>query len=156
MSGEGGTLDEAAPGAAGATPPSARGITGVELHVANLERSIRFYEALGFRVVRRWMEWVRLDRDGAELVLQGDAYVRGHDHYFTSYIDRSPRGVGVEVTIEVQDVDSVHAAAQAAGLPIVKPIQDRGWKARDFRLADPDGYFIRVTSSLRHEVTRAP
>jgi lactoylglutathione lyase len=149
----GGTMDEAAFVAAGATPPTGTGITGVELHVGDLERSLRFYDALGFQVVRRWMEWVRLDRDGAELVLQGDAYVRGHDHYFTSYIDRSPRGVGVEVTIEVEDVDAVHAAAQAAGLRIVKPIQDRGWKARDFRLADPDGYFIRVTSPLRHEVT---
>jgi hypothetical protein len=37
----------------------------------------------------------------------------------------------------------------------VKPIQDRTWKARDFRLADPDGYFIRITSPLRHEVTSA-
>jgi len=128
-------------------------MTGVELHVSDIEASITFYETLGFRVARRWMDWVRLDRDGAELVLQGDEYVRGHVHYFTPYIDRSPRGTGVEVTVEVPDVDAVHAAAQAASLRIVKPIQDRGWKARDFRLADPDGFFIRVTSPLRHEVT---
>ncbi len=104
------------------------GITGVELHVADIEASIRFYEALGFRVVRRWEDWVRLDRDGAELVLQGDAYVRGHEHYFTPEIDRSPRGTGVEITVEVEDVEAVHAAAVAAGLRIVKPIQDRAWK----------------------------
>ena len=128
------------------------GITGVELHVADVEASIRFYEALGFRVARRWEDWVRLDRDGAELVLQGDAYVRSHEHYFSATIDRSPRGTGVEVTVEVSDVDGVHAAAVAAGLRIVKPIQDRPWKARDFRLADPDGFFIRITSPLRHEV----
>jgi catechol 2,3-dioxygenase-like lactoylglutathione lyase family enzyme len=129
------------------------GVTSVELHVADVEASIAFYEALGFRVARRWEDWVRLDRDGAELVLQGDAYVRGHDHYFTPHIDRSPRGTGVEVTVEVSDVDAVHAAAVAAGLRIVKPIQDRTWKARDFRLADPDGFFIRITSPLRHETT---
>jgi catechol 2,3-dioxygenase-like lactoylglutathione lyase family enzyme len=131
------------------------GITGVELHVADVDASIRFYEVLGFRVTRRWEEWVRLDRDGAELVLQGDSYVRSHPHYFSADIDRSPRGIGVEVTIEVDDVDAVHAAAVAAGLRIVKPIQDRAWKARDFRLADPDGYFIRITSPLRHEATSA-
>jgi len=128
------------------------GITGVELHVADVDASIGFYSVLGFRVARRWEDWVRLDRDGAELVLQGDAYVRGHEHYFTPDIDRSPRGTGVEVTVEVDDVDAVHAAAVAAGLRIVKPIQDRSWKARDFRLADPDGFFIRITSPLRHEV----
>lgn len=140
-------------GAASGVPGSRRGVTGVELHVADVEASIDFYRALGFQVIRRWKDWVRLDRDGAELVLQGDAYVRDHDHYFTRDIDRSPRGTGVEITIEVEDVDAVHAAAQAAGLRVVKPIQDRPWMARDFRLADPDGYFIRVTSPLRHEIT---
>ena len=139
--------------AARSTPTSrGRGVTGVEFHVADIAVSVAFYETLGFRIVRRWEDWVRLDRDGAELVLQGDAYVRGHQHYFTTHIDRSPRGTGVEITIEVEDVDNVHAAAQAAGLAIVKPIQDRAWQARDFRLADPDGYFVRITSPLRHEV----
>jgi hypothetical protein len=33
----------------------------------------------------------------------------------------------------------------------VKPIQDREWGARDFRVADPDGYFVRLTSPLRGE-----
>ena len=70
------------------------GVTGVEFHVADIEASIRFYEALGFRVTRRWEDWVRLDRDGAELVLMGDAYVRSHDHYFTPYLDRSPGSRG--------------------------------------------------------------
>lgn len=124
------------------------GLTGVELHVADIEKSLAFYEALGFRVVRRWEDWIRLDRDGADLVLFGDAYVRGHEHYFTAHIDRAPRGVGVEIVIEVDDVDAVLAAATAAGLDIVKPMQDRPWKARDFRLADPDGYFLRFTSPL--------
>jgi uncharacterized glyoxalase superfamily protein PhnB len=49
----------------------------------------------------------------------------------------------------VADVDAVYATVQAAGLRIVKPIQDRDWKARDFRLADPDGFFVRITSPLR-------
>jgi catechol 2,3-dioxygenase-like lactoylglutathione lyase family enzyme len=152
-------MEERVPGAVPATPETPgsgarRGVTGVEFHVADVDASIRFYEALGFRVVRRWEDWVRLDRDGAELVLMGDGYIRSHDHYFAPYLDRSPRGVGVEVTIEVEDVDAVHAAAEAAELRIVKAIQDRPWKARDFRLADPDGFFIRVTSPLRHEVAQ--
>ena len=124
------------------------GQTGVELHVANVERSLAFYEALGFRVERRWEDWIRLDRDGADLVLFGDGYVRSHEHYFTPHIDRAPRGIGVEIVIEVDDVDDVLALATAAGLNIVKPMQDRPWKARDFRLADPDGYFLRFTSPL--------
>jgi catechol 2,3-dioxygenase-like lactoylglutathione lyase family enzyme len=122
--------------------------TGVELHVADVERSLAFYEALGFKVARRWEDWIRLDRDGADLVLFGDAYVRGKDHYFTPHIDRSPRGIGVEIVIEVNDVDALYATAREAGLQIVKEMQERPWKARDFRLADPDGYFLRITSLL--------
>jgi uncharacterized glyoxalase superfamily protein PhnB len=48
-------------------------------------------------------------------------------------------------------VDAEYIRAKTAGLNIVKPIQDRPWKARDFRLADPDGYFLRITSPLRGE-----
>ena len=40
------------------------GQTGVELHVADVERSLAFYEALGFTIERRWEDWIRLDRDG--------------------------------------------------------------------------------------------
>jgi len=147
---------EQEPDAPPARPEGRRGaigVTGVELHVSDVDASIRFYEVLGFRVARRWGDWVRLDRGGAELVLQGDGYVRSHPHYFSALIDRTPRGTGVEITVDVEDVDAVHTAAVAAGLRIVKPIQDRQWKARDFRVADPDGFFIRITSPLRHDVT---
>jgi lactoylglutathione lyase len=129
---------------------------GVEFHVSDVEGTIAFWEALGFQVTRRWEDWLRMVRPGdaglsdAEVVIQGDAGLRTRDHYFTPHLDREPRGVGVEVTLEVGDVDALHAAARAAGLRIVKPIQDRDWKARDFRLAAPDGFFVRVTSPLRH------
>ena len=131
--------------------------TEVELHVADVARSVAFYEALGFVVTRRWEDWIRLDRGGAGLVLMGDAYVRGHDHYFTPHLDHSPRGVAVEIVIEVDDVAAARLAADAAvtaggGLArVVKEITVRPWKARDFRLADPDGFFLRISSALAHE-----
>jgi catechol 2,3-dioxygenase-like lactoylglutathione lyase family enzyme len=147
----GGEPGEASPVLAAAR----RGHTGVEFHVADVEASLAFYQALGFRVAQRWQEWIRLDRDGAQLVLFSDEYVRRKPkrspHYFGPWIDGYPRGVGVEVVIEVADVDAVHAAAVAAGLRIVKGLEDRPWQARDFRLADPDGYFLRITSPLRHD-----
>lgn len=129
--------------------------TEVELHVADVERSLAFYLALGFIVTRRWEDWLRIERDGAALVLFGDAYVRGHDHYFTPFIDRAPRGVGVELVIEVEDLEAVRSAADAAvtagagAARLAKDITTRDWKARDFRLADPDGFFLRFTTPLR-------
>jgi hypothetical protein len=35
---------------------------------------------------------------------------------------------------------------QAAGVPVVVPIGDRGYGLRDFTVADPDGFGIRFAS----------
>jgi lactoylglutathione lyase len=123
----------------------------VEFFVGDVDRSIDFYAQLGFRVARRFEDWVLLRRGETRLGLQGDAHAVAGPHYFTPHIGRSPRGTGVEVSIQVDDVDAVYQAVLAAGLNVVKPIQDRPWRARDFRLADPDGYFVRITSPLRGE-----
>jgi len=126
-------------------------MTKVELFVSDLERSRAFYEALGFRVVRSYGDWVMLALGDNVIDLQGDAHAVAGPHYFTPEIGRFPRGTGVEISIEVEDVDAAWERARGLGLDIVKEIQDRPWKARDFRLADPDGYFLRITSPLHRE-----
>ena len=123
----------------------------VELFVSDVERSIAFYEALGFRVAKRWRDWLILEHDGVKLTLQGDSHAVAGPHYFTPDIGRQPRGTGVEIVVQVDDVDALYADAQGSVLNIVKPIQDRDWGARDFRVADPDGYFVRLTSPLKGE-----
>ena len=124
---------------------------GVEFFVSDVERSLDFYHQLGFEVAKRWQDWVLLQRGDSKIVIQGDAHAVAGPHYFTPNIGRTPRGTGVEVVIQVHDVDAEYLRAQRAGLNIVKPIQERTWKARDFRLADPDGYFLRITSPLQGE-----
>lgn len=123
----------------------------VEFFVSDVERSLTFYRSLGFEVAKRYEDWILLRRGDIKLALQGDAHAIEGPHYFTPNIQRQPRGTGVEVSIQVTDVDAEYIRAKTAGLNIVKPIQDRPWKARDFRLADPDGYFLRITSPLRGE-----
>ena len=123
----------------------------VELFVSDVDRSIDFYAVLGFHVAKRWEDWILLRRGETRLGLQGDAHAVEGPHYFTPDIGRRPRGTGVEVSVQVDDVDATYATVLAAGLNVVKPIQDRTWRARDFRVADPDGYFIRITSPLRGE-----
>ena len=126
-------------------------MTKIELFVSDLARSRAFYEALGFRVVREFGDWQMLALGDNVLDLQGDGHAVAGPHYFTPEIWRSPRGTGVEISIEVEDVDSLYALAQRLAVDIVKPIQDRSWNARDFRIADPDGYFIRFTTPLHRE-----
>jgi uncharacterized glyoxalase superfamily protein PhnB len=56
------------------------------------------------------------------------------------------RGAGVEIVLEVEDLDEAFARAQGTGQPIAEPPRLQPWGLRDFRLADPDGYYIRVTN----------
>jgi catechol 2,3-dioxygenase-like lactoylglutathione lyase family enzyme len=134
-----------------ASRPAAERPIVVEFFVSDVDRSVDFYAHLGFHVAKRYEDWVQLRRGETRLGLQGDAHAVAGPHYFTPHIARSPRGTGVEVSVQVDDVDGLYAAVVAAGLHVVKPIQDRPWRARDFRVADPDGYFVRITSPLRGE-----
>ena len=50
------------------------------------------------------------------------------------------------LTVEVSDVDGVHAAALARGFDIVLSVRDEEWGVRRFFVRDPDGRVINVMS----------
>jgi catechol 2,3-dioxygenase-like lactoylglutathione lyase family enzyme len=50
------------------------------------------------------------------------------------------------ITVEVADVDALHATAVARGLDIVLPLRDEEWGVRRFFVRDPDGRVINVMS----------
>ncbi len=50
------------------------------------------------------------------------------------------------LSIEVADVDAVHALAVARGLPIAYPLTDEPWGVRRFFVTDPNGVVINVMS----------
>src|SRR4029453_13105100 len=50
------------------------------------------------------------------------------------------------MSIEVEDVDAVHAKALELGLPIVYPITNEPWGVRRFFVVDPNGVIINVLS----------
>ena len=55
------------------------------------------------------------------------------------------RGAGVEIVLEVDDLDAVYESCAAAGV-VAEGLTDRPWGLRDFRFTDPDGYYVRVTT----------
>ncbi len=125
-------------------------LTRVEFFVTDLDASIAFYRQFGFTVVRQWEGWALLDRNGSRLGLQHDAYARDHEHYFTPHLDAFPRGVGVETAVDVADLDDLNELYRIANDEgcVARELQERGWGATDFRVADPDGYFVRFTTPL--------
>ena len=50
------------------------------------------------------------------------------------------------ITVEVADVDAVHAKALERGLEIAYPLRDEEWGVRRFMLRDPSGTMVNVLS----------
>jgi catechol 2,3-dioxygenase-like lactoylglutathione lyase family enzyme len=53
-----------------------------------------------------------------------------------------------DVSIEVDDVDAVHAAAIRLGHEIVHPLTDEPWGVRRFFVRDPGGKVLNVLSHV--------
>ena len=52
------------------------------------------------------------------------------------------------ITVEVDDVDSVHDAVSRGGHEIVHPLTDEAWGVRRFFVKDPGGVVVNVMSHI--------
>jgi catechol 2,3-dioxygenase-like lactoylglutathione lyase family enzyme len=50
------------------------------------------------------------------------------------------------ISVEVDDVDAVHARAVDEGLEIAYPLRDEAWGVRRFMLREPSGTIVNVLS----------
>jgi catechol 2,3-dioxygenase-like lactoylglutathione lyase family enzyme len=54
--------------------------------------------------------------------------------------------VVAQITVEVADVDAVHAEAVRRGLELVHPLTEEPWGVRRFFVKDPNGVVLNVAS----------
>src|SRR5262245_2444072 len=95
----------------------------VELLVRDLRRSIEFYRALGFDVLRHEPTFAVLAWEGHRLFLEQKGDLP----------EPAPAASPVmNVRVMVPDVDRVWQRAQELGLRVVAPIGDRHYHLRDF------------------------
>jgi catechol 2,3-dioxygenase-like lactoylglutathione lyase family enzyme len=128
--------------------PQAQGMTlRLELFVSDMQESIDFYtNVLGFERTKGEPDYVPV-RSGAVLIALGPASGLPKKHHFNPDIQRSRRGLGVEIVLEVNDVRSYFEKVKASGYQgILSPLRKQSWGLTDFRVADPDGYYLRITS----------
>lgn len=122
----------------------------LELFVEDMEASIAFYiQVLAFEVTRNEPgDYASLRWGNAILGIGPVAKLPEEGGYFGRDISSLRRGLGVEIVLEVDDIEEWVARVEGSGHPILEPLQDRPWGLRDFRMADPDGYYLRITSTL--------
>jgi len=91
-----------------------------------------FVELLGFEVAmdRGWVVTMRSPTNPSVQLT-----VIGND---------DPAAPGISV--EVDDVDAVHAGAVERGLEITYPLRDEEWGVRRFMLREPSGTIVNVLS----------
>jgi catechol 2,3-dioxygenase-like lactoylglutathione lyase family enzyme len=120
----------------------------LELFVEDMVASIAFYtQVLAFEVVRHEPDdYASLRWGNAELGIGPVAKLPEKGGYFGRDISFHRRGLGAEIVLEVDDVEEWHARVGASGHAILESLQDRPWGLRDFRIADPNGYYLRITS----------
>jgi len=126
-----------------------------ELDVSDLERSLDVYlNVLGFRChVRRPEEkFAYLIREGAHLMLEEAG---GLGRSFSTAALEHPFGRGINLQIQVSDVDALYAAVRASALEVAIPLEERWYRHdniergnRQFVVVDPDGYLLRFFRSL--------
>ncbi len=139
-----------------ASPTGEDHITGPkivpELACSKFEASLTFYTGvLGFavRYDRPEERFTYLDLNGAELMLT-HAEIR-----LVHGVPAYPFGRGLNLQIQVDDVDALYGRVQAAGAPIFLPMEERWYRRggeevgnRQFVLTDPDGYVLRFYQNL--------
>ena len=113
------------------------------LTVDDLQKSITFYEALGFTVDERWEDkgtllGVMLRSGKTEIGLSQDDWKKGRDR---------KKGIGVRLSLSTtQNVDEIARRAKSAGVTLKSEPHDTEWKSRAFEVIDPTGFLLTIFS----------
>ncbi len=110
------------------------------LTVDDLQKSIAFYEVLGFAIEDRWEDngtllGVMLRAGRTEIGLNQDDWKKGRDR---------KKGIGVRLWISTPDVDEIAKRLKNAGITLKSEPRDTEWKTRAFEVSDPTGFLLTV------------
>lgn len=123
-----------------------------ELLVSNHAATLDFYvRIVGFAVKydRPAEKFAYLDLDGVEIMIEQET-----GFWLTAQREK-PYGRGINLQIEVNDLDGILARLLAANIPLFRPVEEAWYRAggtysgnRQFLVQDPDGYLLRFFQDL--------
>jgi len=111
--------------------------------VDDLQKSISFYEVLGFTIDERWEDkgmllGVMLRAGNSQIGLNQDDWQKGRDR---------KKGIGVRLSLSTpQNVDEIAKRAKSAGITLKSEPHDTEWKSRAFEVLDPSGFLLTIFS----------
>ena len=118
-----------------------QGTPTLSLTASDLERSLRFYEGLGFVVAKRYEMQGKV---AGAMMTAGEAIVRLSQDTFEKGRDRT-KGVGMSFAVETdQDVVSLARRATESGVMLDMEPAPMPWGPMGFRATDPDGFKILI------------
>jgi hypothetical protein len=111
-----------------------------DITTSRLHESRAFYADLLGETERMDLEWI------VTLVAPGNPAVE------ISLLGRAQTApVQAQLSIEVDDGDSVYADAKQRSMPIVYPLTDESWEVRRFFMVDPNCLAVNVLSHHKKE-----
>ena len=104
--------------------------------VDDLERSIRYYQRIGFTFDKPWGGFYAIGHlDGLELHLKEAPknqaerlYRRDNEH--------------LDAAAGVDGIEAFYDRCMVNGATIIKPLMATAWGTKDFYIQDPDGYIV--------------
>jgi catechol 2,3-dioxygenase-like lactoylglutathione lyase family enzyme len=115
-------------------------ITDVCMLVADLDRSIAFYEKLGFRLRRRNPGFADFDAAGTTLALWESQHVAEHVGFPADGASRPIHKVMTAIRVEgPAQVADIYRELLDNGIAVLRPPQVYEWNATCLYFADPDG-----------------
>lgn len=119
----------------------------VELFVEDLTISSDFYcDVLKFSMVSRSGSYVGLESGSVYLGLCDMSWLPPKASVgFSQESVKRGRGAGVEIVFVVEELAAMYE--HVSGFPgvVVEGLAEQPWGLTDFRVVDPDGYYIRIT-----------
>jgi catechol 2,3-dioxygenase-like lactoylglutathione lyase family enzyme len=118
----------------------------LELFVKSVPESKDFYQdILGFDVISYEPEgYTVLRRDDIQIALELEAQLSS-SHPLKPQTGEAV-GRGIEIVLEVVDLEVAYLQARDSGWTLASPLQQQPWGLRDFRIVDPNGFYLRITS----------
>ncbi len=118
----------------------------LELFVDDVTTSIDFYRrVLGFKIGEQHSDQYTPLTNGEVTLSLNQRSSLSDDHPIQA-IAGERLGRGVEIVLEVNNIEVMHQRVLTTGWPLASQLQHQPWGLTDFRLLDPDGYYLRITT----------